>query len=96
MTNELIQKIAAGALAGLLGAIKTDLDAWTKNPGTRFDWSLALRRWIEGAATVCAVCGKPIPKGLEGMVTNYHGADVHYDCIPDGATILSEDRGECE
>ena len=51
MTNELIQKIAAGALAGLFGAMKTDLDAWGKNPGTRFDWSLALRRWIEGAAS---------------------------------------------
>jgi hypothetical protein len=46
--------------------------------------------------TVCAVCGKPIPAGLKGMVTNYHGADVHYDCIPEGATILSEDKGTCE
>lgn len=52
MTNELIQKIIAGAVAGLLGTIKTDLDAWSKAPdGAKFDWPLALRRWVEGAAT---------------------------------------------
>ena len=50
MTNELIQKIAAGALAGLLGAIVTDIDAYRKNPtGAPFDLNLALVRWVTGA-----------------------------------------------
>jgi hypothetical protein len=45
---------------------------------------------------LCAICGLPIPPGLEGMVTNADGQDEHYDCIPKGATILSEDKGQCE
>lgn len=50
MTNQLTQKVIAGAITGLLGAIVTDMDAYRKNPtGAPFDLNLALVRWITGA-----------------------------------------------
>lgn len=50
MTNQLTQKLLAGAITGLLGAIVTDIDAYRKNPtGAPFDLNLALVRWITGA-----------------------------------------------
>jgi hypothetical protein len=47
-----INAILFGALAGLAGTIKTDLDAFKQAPkGSKFDWELAGRRWLAGAFT---------------------------------------------
>jgi hypothetical protein len=44
--------ILAGALTGLAAAVKTDFDAWKKAPAdSKFDWTLALKRWFAGAVT---------------------------------------------
>lgn len=40
--------ILIGAIGGLLTAIRVDFDAWKRNGGAGFNWSLALSRWIQG------------------------------------------------
>lgn len=45
-----IKPIAISAVAGLIAAIKTDVNAWEHSePGLKFDWKLAFRRWAAGA-----------------------------------------------
>lgn len=47
------QFVLAGALGGFLSATSIDLDAFikarTKDPKLKFDWVLAVSRWIQGA-----------------------------------------------
>jgi hypothetical protein len=43
----MIEKALYGAISGLLAAVLVDLDAW-KGSG-RFDWQVAVPRWIAGA-----------------------------------------------
>ena len=62
--NELIRKVISGALSGLLAAAITDIDAW-KQTG-KFDWALASRRWIAGAAFgVSGALGLDLAAGAE-------------------------------
>jgi ABC-type cobalamin transport system permease subunit len=43
-----IRLMTTGALAGLITAILIDLNSWARNGG-RFDWTLALPRYLAGA-----------------------------------------------
>lgn len=44
------ERVAAGAVSGLLAAVWVDVDAWKKAPlAEPFDWKLAIRRWVAGA-----------------------------------------------
>lgn len=55
-----LQAIMAGAASGLLAAIAVDLDAWKKwqkeHPAEpfAFDFKLAVKRWLFGAASGAA------------------------------------------
>jgi hypothetical protein len=49
--DQLIKKVIASALAGLLGAVVVDLDKWKTADSDHFDWKLAVKRWIQGAVT---------------------------------------------
>ena len=42
--------IATGALSGFLSALLIDVNAWSRSQSA-FDWGLAAKRWIAGAAT---------------------------------------------
>ena len=44
------KKIVAGAIAGFVGAAVVDVHAWSKSDG-KFDWPLAVKRWIAGAVS---------------------------------------------
>lgn len=46
--NELAIKIAKGAVSGFLAAFVVDIQAWMKATG-KFDWGVAIKRWISGA-----------------------------------------------
>lgn len=39
-----------GAAAGFMSAVVVDLNAWSRSEGP-FDWGLAARRWVAGAAS---------------------------------------------
>lgn len=56
------KKIIAGAVSGFVGALVTDLHAWSTGGGS-FDWILALKRWIAGAIT-----GATTAAGLGALV----------------------------
>ena len=44
------KKIIAGATSGLVAAFLIDVHAWQSDAsGSKFDWGLAIRRWITGA-----------------------------------------------
>lgn len=46
----IIGRIVIGVLAGALSACAVDVNAWVK-AGAKFDWPLALKRWLAGAIT---------------------------------------------
>lgn len=67
--NKILEKAIAGALAGLIGTIKTDIDAFEKSPDLydkvkRFDWKLAGKRYAWGI-----VLGIAAAFGLTGMLS---------------------------
>ncbi len=45
-----LRRAVVGALAGLLSAAVVDVNAWAKAEG-KFEWGLALKRWVAGAVT---------------------------------------------
>ena len=45
-----IKKIIAGALSGFVAAAVVDIHAWSKT-SERFDWALAVKRWVAGAVS---------------------------------------------
>ena len=47
--NELLIKIAKGAVIGFLGAVMFDLQKWNESVGATFDWKTAGIRWVKGA-----------------------------------------------
>lgn len=55
MTQEIIFRVAQGALAGLVAAMVVDYNAfrsWKSLDEARtYDWGLALRRWLQGLTT---------------------------------------------
>ncbi|MFN7172804.1 MAG: hypothetical protein ACK4P3_08500 [Fimbriimonadaceae bacterium] len=48
-----IRLMITGALAGLVAAILIDLNSWARNGG-KFDWTLALPRYLAGAVAGAA------------------------------------------
>lgn len=54
------QKVLAGAASGLIAAVAVDLDAWKKwqrehpNEPFGFDFKVAVKRWLYGAASGAA------------------------------------------
>lgn len=44
------RKGLVGAFAGFLSAVVVDVNAWVK-ANDKFDWGLAVKRWIAGAVT---------------------------------------------
>ncbi len=43
--------VLVGTLQGLAAAILVDIHAWSATPDVKFDFNLAGRRWLLGAAT---------------------------------------------
>lgn len=67
--NKILEKAIAGALAGLIGTIKTDIDAFEKSKNIAqdiqaFDWKLAGKRYAWGI-----VLGVAAAFGLTGMLS---------------------------
>ena len=61
-SNKMNSKLLiAGAVTGFLGALVTDINAWSRS-GDAFIWSLAVKRWIAGA-----VSGALGAAGLSGL-----------------------------
>lgn len=57
-----IKKIVATAIASFLGAVITDIDKWKKSESDKFDWELAIKRWVKGA-----ILGAMTGLGMEQM-----------------------------
>ena len=52
--NQLLQKVAAGAIGGFVTAVGVDLHAWQNDNyafswAKTFNWPLAIKRWAYGA-----------------------------------------------
>lgn len=64
--NNIIVKVIIGAITGFLSSALTDLDAFKKakdvNILARYNWTLALQRWVMGA-----VSGAMLGLGLESV-----------------------------
>ena len=48
--NDLVKKLIAGAVSGLLAAVVVDVHAWAKS-SEAFNWGLAVKRWVAGAVS---------------------------------------------
>lgn len=46
--------VLAGAIGGFLSAVAVDVNAWARSEDERFDWGLAVKRWIAGAVAGAA------------------------------------------
>ncbi len=57
-----LKLVIVGAVGGFLTALMVDLHAFGKSDSNKFDWQLALGRWISGAITgaVTATAGNQV------------------------------------
>jgi len=62
-----LKKIIAGAVSGFVAAFLVDLNSWSKStpdgkPNAPFDFVLAFKRWLSGAASGAAAAW-----GIQGL-----------------------------
>lgn len=50
MNDDFLNQLIRGAVGGFVGALAVDVNAWSKT-NERFDWGLAVKRWLAGAMT---------------------------------------------
>lgn len=47
--NPFLRNVVGCTIAGFVSALLTDIHAWRKSNGEKFDWGLAFKRWANGA-----------------------------------------------
>jgi uncharacterized protein YgfB (UPF0149 family) len=50
--NDTLKRMIVGAVSGFVSAFLVDLNAWLKSgEDTKFDYVLAIKRWVAGAVS---------------------------------------------